>query len=185
MNNEKKNTEFTRRNFIKLLSIGSTAILLPNFAKSESNTSSSTLKIDPNKWYRLTNSYLKGGRSLDTYSDGENKPFMGETGNFSGQYWKLTPIGNGYYRLTNKFLGESRSLDTYRDKENKPFMGKTGDYSGQYWKLSIDKNGSYRLTNKFLGKSRSLDTYSDKENKPFMGKTGSYSGQYWELSQIN
>ncbi len=37
-------------------------------------------------WYRLTNMFLKEARSLDTYSNANNAPFMGQTGNFSGQY---------------------------------------------------------------------------------------------------
>ena len=62
------------------------------------NTSAPTIEppntgdINPNMWYRLTNKFLGAGRSLDTYSDGKNAPFMGEAGNFSGQLWTLTPI---------------------------------------------------------------------------------------------
>jgi hypothetical protein len=92
--------------------------------------------IDTTQWYRLTNQFLGEGRALDTYADGENAPFMGQTGDYSGQYWKLTPIGDGWYRLTNQFLGDGRALDTYADGENAPFMGQTGDYSGQAWKLT-------------------------------------------------
>ena len=95
-----------------------------------------TGEIDPNMWYRLTNKFLGEGRSLDTYSNGKNDPFMGETGNFNGQFWKLTPQGDGTYRLTNKFLGEGRSLDTYSDGKNDPFMGETGNFSGQFWTLT-------------------------------------------------
>ena len=40
---------------------------------------------------RLTTETLGDGFSLDTYSDGTNAPFMGETGDFSGQLWKLQP----------------------------------------------------------------------------------------------
>ena len=61
---------------------------------------------------------------------------MGKTGNYSGQYWKLTDMGDGTFRLTNAFLKESRSLDTYSGTENKPFMGDTGNYSGQFWTLT-------------------------------------------------
>lgn len=41
----------------------------------------------------MTNQGLGKGQSLDTYSDGENAPFMGETGEYSGQFWKLSPEG--------------------------------------------------------------------------------------------
>lgn len=44
--------------------------------------------------YRLTGRTLGEGSSLDTYSDGGNAPFMGETGDYSGQCWRLTPAGS-------------------------------------------------------------------------------------------
>jgi hypothetical protein len=91
-------------------------------------------EINLRSYYRLTNSYLGPARSLDTSSDGENDLFMGQTGNYSGQFWKLAPLGDGAYRLTNSYLGTSRALDTYSDTDNRPFMGKTDqDYSGQHW----------------------------------------------------
>lgn len=140
--------------------------------------------IDPNLWYRLTNTFLGAGRSLDTYGDGTNAPFMGETGDFSGQFWRLTPYADGTYRLTNRFLGEGRSLDTYSDGANDPFMSETGNFSGQFWTLNLQSDGTYRLTNQFLGEGRSLDTYSGGTNAPFMGETGNFSGQFWILTPI-
>ena len=106
--------------------------------------------IDTNYYYRLTNDFLGDGRSLDTYAGDTNKPFMGTTGNYTGQFWRLTPTGNGTYRLTNQFLGSGRSLDTYSNGKNDPFMGQTGNYSGQFWTLQPAGNGRYRLTNSFL-----------------------------------
>ena len=91
-------------------------------------------EINLRSYYRLTNSYLGPARSLDTSSDGEIDLFMGQIGNYSGQFWKLAPLGDGAYRLTNSYLGTSRALDTYSDTDNRPFMGKTDqDYSGQHW----------------------------------------------------
>lgn len=50
--------------------------------------------IDPNQHYRLTNNFLGTARALDTFSNGDNKPFMGATDkDYSGQHWKLTPVG--------------------------------------------------------------------------------------------
>ncbi len=137
-------------------------------------------------WYRLTNSFLTESRSLDTYSNANNAPFMGNTGNYSGQYWNIKPEPGrtGYYRLTNYFLGTGRSLDTYSNGNNVPFMGQSGNYSGQFWKFTPLGGDYYRLTNSFLGIGRSLDTYSNGANAPFMGQTGNYSGQYWKMTKI-
>lgn len=93
--------------------------------------------VPTGSWYRFTNMFLGEDRSLDTYSNAGNEPFMGDTGNYSGQYWQFTPLSGGYFRLTNMFLGSGRSLDTYSDLGNEPFMGNTGNYSGQYWKITL------------------------------------------------
>jgi hypothetical protein len=135
------------------------------------------------RWFRMTNSYLGLQSSLDTYSDGYNDPFMGTSGNYSGQYWYLTSMGGDWYRLTNSFLGAGRSLDTYSGTINAPFMGTTGNYSGQYWHLTPYGDHCFRLTNSFLGEGRSLDTYADTHT-PFMGITGNYSGQCWRLTVL-
>lgn len=140
------------------------------------------VELDPSYYYRLTNDYLGDGRSLDTYADRENHPFMAESGGKTGQAWRLTPLGDGYYRLTNKFLGRGRSLDTYSDGRNDPFMAETSDSPGQRWKLTSLCDGHYWLTNQFLGDGRFLDTYSSQENDPFMATTGNKSGQRWRLS---
>lgn len=47
--------------------------------------------IDTSKSYRLTNGFLGTERSLDTYSNGKNAPFMGDAGDTSGQVWILIP----------------------------------------------------------------------------------------------
>jgi hypothetical protein len=68
---------------------------------------------------------------------------MGKTDHdYSGQHWKLSPLGDGTYRLTNVYLGTSRALDTYSGADNRLFMGKTNqDYSGQHWTLTrVDFN---------------------------------------------
>ena len=84
----------------------------------------------------MTNIHLGADRSLDTYSDGENAPFMGQSGTYSGQCWHVAPAGDGYVRLTNNYLGGSRSLDTNSEPGHEPFMGNSGNYSGQFWKLT-------------------------------------------------
>lgn len=128
------------------------------------------------RWFRLTNMFLGRDRSLDS---GTSTVHMAPSGNYSGQYWKITSIGGNVYRLSNLFQGAGRSLDTYGNSPNDPFLGVTGAYTGQYWTLTPDANGCFRLTNQFLGAGRSLDTYSNGSNAPFMGQTGGYTGQCW------
>jgi immune inhibitor A len=87
-------------------------------------------------YYRLTNVSLGADLSLDTYSNGENAPFMAQSGNETGQRWHAIRLGDGYWRLTNDYLGGSRSLDTRGDSGHAPFMGRTSGATGQLWKLT-------------------------------------------------
>jgi hypothetical protein len=43
-----------------------------------------------NGYYRVTSVLLGQARSLDTKNDMINEPFMGVTGDLSGQYWQFT-----------------------------------------------------------------------------------------------
>jgi type VI secretion system protein VasG len=57
------------------------------------------------------------GKSLDIVNDSinNNQPILAETGDYSGQYWKITPVKPGYYRLTTMWQGDEKSLDIVND----------------------------------------------------------------------
>lgn len=136
--------------------------------------------IDTDQFYRLTNIALSSGRSLDTAGSGLNEPMMADSGNYTGQKWRLVPVGGGYYRLINYFLGEGRSLDSFAD--GSLGMSETGNFTGQYWKLTPLGDGRYRLTNQFFGDAWSLDTQDDAPHRPVMKPSDDSSGQYWILT---
>lgn len=141
-----------------------------------------------NGFYRLTTQWLGETKSLDVVNDGKNNQLqMADSGNYSGQFWKLTPVGNGFYRLTTQWLGEEKSLDVVNDgTNNKLQMAKSGDFSGQFWKITPVKNGFYRLTTKWLGETKSLDVVNDgTNNKLQLAKSGDFSGQLWKISPVS
>lgn len=164
-----------------------TITITPSVVPSTPTPPIITSEVDENIWYRFTNAFLGEARSLDVYNDIGNVPYMGKTGNFESQYWKLIKLNNGYYRLTNKSLGANKALDIYRDGKAKGalFMSEIDDFSSQYWRLTPLDNGYYRLTNIFLGEARALDTYNTVGNPLFMAQTSNSSGQYWLLTSIN
>src|SRR6266478_616542 len=92
------------------------------------------MSFDTAFYYRLTNSFLGAGQSLDVIPDGSCHLKMAQTGNYSGQFWTLALRGDGTYKLTNDFTGPGKSLDTYSDS-HQPFLD-TGDHSGQHWTLT-------------------------------------------------
>jgi len=99
---------------------------------------------ESNGYYRLMNKRFPS-EVLDIVNDGinNNRVVMGPINNYSGQYWKLTPQGDGtFYRLTTLWLGEEKSLDVVNDGNNREVrLAPTGNYSGQYWKLTRIDDG--------------------------------------------
>jgi len=143
--------------------------------------------VDTGYYYRLTTQWLGEGKSLDIVNDGvNNKIQLAPTGNYSGQNWRFTSVGNGYYKLTTQWLGEGKSLDVVNDgRNNQLHMTQTANYSGQSWKLTDLGNGYVRLTTQWQGDSKSLDVVNDgKNNLLQLAGTNNYSGQYWKLTRL-
>lgn len=66
------------------------------------------------KYYRLTTKLQGDDKSLDIVNDGKNdKLQLAKTGNFGGQVWKITPLGDGEYRLTSQWQVLSGVLNTF------------------------------------------------------------------------
>lgn len=143
--------------------------------------------FDPNSYYRLTTMQEGECKSLDIVNDAnKNHPVLARSGNFSGQYWKITPVGNGSYRLTNQWQGDGKSLDIVKDGNSyKPILAATGNVQGQNWIITPTKFGEnyFRLTTRSqVGKS--LSVVDDGNNKELiLGATGGYGEQVWKVSK--
>ncbi|MGB0840283.1 MAG: hypothetical protein ACPGXL_09095, partial [Chitinophagales bacterium] len=75
--------------------------------------------FDSDKYYRLTTKWQGKDKSLDVVNDGKNNKLqLANTGNYTGQYWRIEKLPNGYYRLTTKWKGEGKSLDVMNDGRN-------------------------------------------------------------------
>jgi hypothetical protein len=140
--------------------------------------------FDDHYYYRLTNSYLGEGYSLDSAADGKLIPVMAKSSAGAGQYWKFTVWG-GCYRISNVLLGSDHALDNSNSGTHPPKMAPAGNYSGQCWHAGPEHDGYVRLTNDYLGNSHSLDTYSSSEHLPFMAETSTATGQYWKLTRLS
>ena len=139
-------------------------------------------------YYRLTNKWTGDSRSLDVINDeAKNKLCLGDSGENSGQSWKLTPVGNGYYRLTSEWLGDGRSLDVVNDSSrDKLQLAAFRDTAGQLWKITPLGGGYYRLTTKWLGDGRSLDVVNDGQKRELqLADTDDVLGQYWKISPVS
>src|ERR1051326_4087236 len=72
-----------------------------------------TERFDPATSYRLTTEWQGKVKSLDVRNDNYQLVLV-DVGNYSGQLWKISLVGNGYYRLTNQWRG-NQSLDIDND----------------------------------------------------------------------
>ncbi|HEX3744539.1 MAG TPA: hypothetical protein VHW09_11435 [Bryobacteraceae bacterium] len=140
--------------------------------------------FDDHYYYRLTNSYLGEGYSLDSTAVGNLVPQMAQSSASAGQYWKFTAWG-GCFRIGNVLLGSGYALDNSNSGTHPPVMAAAGNYSGQCWQIGPEHDGYVRLTNAYLGNSHSLDTYSNGKHLPFMAETGTATGQYWKLIRLS
>ena len=141
-------------------------------------------EFDDGRYYRLTTQWQGDGKSLDVVNDGANNQLiLADTGDYTGQYWKFTSLGDGYYRLTTQWQGAGKSLDVVNDGANdKLILADTGNFSGQHWRVERQANGYYRLTTQWQGPGKSLDVVNDGANdKLNLAATGDYSGQYWNI----
>jgi hypothetical protein len=143
--------------------------------------------FDARCYYRLTTLWQGEGMSLDILEDGKanNVPILARTGNYAGQWWRLTPEANGFYRLTTAWRGTSLSLAN--SAGNPPLLVNSAAVPEQRWKLTPEPNGIYRLTTQAQGDALSLDIVNDgmANNIPILAKTGcNDSGQLWKVTPV-
>ena len=118
-----------------------------------------------NVFFRLTSQFKGEGKSIDISNDpsvsrnGDIKPILAPSGNYSGQFWKITSLGNGFYRMTTQFKGTGLSLDVINDgRNNELAMKKTGNLTGQYWKI-VPFSGQTTKTTTVTKPSSNTQTY--------------------------
>ncbi|KAJ9604051.1 hypothetical protein H2200_011574 [Cladophialophora chaetospira] len=117
--------------------------------RTESSTPSS---FDSRYWYKIKNA-ARPSMSLDVINDGtqqhDGKIQLAADGDFSGQYWQLSPSRTdpGTWNLCTMWLGRDRVLDVYGDDKTTPHLTAAGNYSGQQWRIDRYADGTFRLTN--------------------------------------
>jgi len=165
------------------LSLNSNPTSMENKPKVEEEEEEEEMEFDSDYYHRLTVQSQGEKKSIDIINDGtNNKVTLATTGNYSGQHWKLSHLGDGYYRLTTEWQGEDKSLDVVNDGKynNKVLLSPSGDYSGQKWKITSVGNGFYRLTTLWQGDDKSL---SFTNNTVMLAKTKDSNEQYWKITR--
>lgn len=144
--------------------------------------------LDSEAYYYLSTEFQGSRKVLDVVNDGTNNQVaLAKKGSFSGQFWKLTSLGDGYYRLTTKWRGDDWSLDVVNDGKlnNRLQLAKSGDFSGQKWMITQEKEGYFRLTTLWRGTAFSLDIVNEGKNSKslILAPSGDFSGQMWKIEE--
>lgn len=141
--------------------------------------------FDPNYYYRITNRWQGDGKSLDIINnDTDDTPILANTGNYTGQFWRITRTPEGYYRLNTQWQGEGKSLDV---AGTQPVLARTDGESRQSWFiLPSESEGYFIIANKTDDPRKHLDIINDgNNNKPVLTYFGNYLGQYWKFTKLH
>lgn len=142
--------------------------------------------FDSGAYYRLTTQFRGPSMCLDVFNGGPKNDMtqLANCADFSGQYWRITPAGNGYYKLSTMFRGQNMCLDVYNggDRNNQVHLTGCANFSGQLWRFIRD-GGWYRLTTNFRGDGMCLDIFNGgpDNNQPHLTGCDNFSGQFWQV----
>ena len=137
--------------------------------------------INTDKWYRISNKQLGPSKSLDT-SNPDYNCSIGDTGPYTGEFWRFTASGNGYI-MQSRFAGESKGLEGANGVNPCLFTGFNGNgapFSGQIWNTVAEGGNYFRLQNLNLGSSYSMEA----STPPKMSTTTNNDSQLWNLTEL-
>ena len=163
-----------------LLSSSGLAALSPAAAQS----------LDPNFFHRMSTQFRGSDMPLDVFNGGpkDNMMHLARLQDVSGQYWKLSPTGDGWYRISTMFRGSGMCLDILNGgpDNNEPHLAPCASFSGQFWSISWEGTWA-RLTTQLRGSDMCLDIFNGgpKNDQPHLARCGNLSGQLWLLSRTD
>ena len=148
------------------------------------------VRVDTRYFHRMTTAFRGPDTCLDVINGGgrNNTTTLAPCAEYSGQYWRLMPSGNGFYRLSTMFRGADMCLDIYNggDRNNQPHLTNCANYSGQFWRLTPQQEW-FRLSTQFRGPNLCLDIHNGGplNNTPHLTNCANYSGQLWTLRRTD
>ena len=157
-----------------------------NSFAADYTSSFTTVLADPDYLYRLTNQLLGDTHSLDVVASPDSNCVMSQTGQASGQSWRLIEVSQaGDYVLVNR-AGASPQLLDGGDGVNPCHLGPLGQTgpprTSQLWTLTLEGVPFYRFQNRNFGDARSLDV--PPSGVPVMATTGNAGSQVWKLQRL-
>lgn len=148
-----------------------------------STQAQSSINVDTEFYYELTNQFLGNQVALDAVGGGQ-RPAMKAANGGTSQKWIISAIGNGYYRMTTILTGSNVALEGGAPNGGALMNGKANQ-SGQMWKFVDVGNGYVKLINMFTEKENYAFEGGAKDGGSLLTKYGPYSGQHFKLVKKN
>lgn len=174
---------------VNFVSIPGIPWMLSSYTVSQSGTYSCSNALTVLRFYDLSTDYWYRLCTTDTGADLSmdqdpvtKQPLMSASGNYTGQFWKLTPWGDGTFRATTLFTGDQLSLSVTKDTKQ-PCMAASANDNEQHWQLLPLGGGLFQLHTLYTGEQLSLSQQDDK-SKLCMANTGDDNRQRWFLTPI-
>jgi hypothetical protein len=151
---------------------------------------------DTNFYHKLSPKDANLFRAMDVIAGGpqNNITQLAETGDFSGQFWRFIPTGDGSFRLTTLFRGRDMCADIFNEGENdnRPHLTPCADFSGQFWFVTVMSDAAptntffARLTTKFRGPNMCLDHFQEGDAFfPRLAPCANVPRQLWLVSRTD
>lgn len=136
-------------------------------------------------------------RAMDVINGGprNNMVQLAQSGNFSGQFWRFHPTGDGSFKMTTLFRGTDMCADIFNGgaNDNQPHLTTCANFSGQFWFINATNDPPpfadtfvARLTTKFRGPDMCLDRI--EEGDAFFPRLAQCSGlprQLWVVGRTD
>ncbi len=149
-----------------------------------------TILADPGYYYRLTNEFMGGTKSLEA-TPANIECVFADNGASTGQQWYFVPIDGAIdrYVLKNVALGDTKGLEggaTGYACLMTGFPAGGGLFGGQIWRVSANADvfpGGVRIQGD--DGTNSLDApLLDNVRRPGIQPTGTSAGQVWYLTRL-
>ncbi|WP_419572018.1 RICIN domain-containing protein [Rheinheimera sp.] len=149
--------------------------------------------VFPEGHFQLTTQFREGNNECLIANANGTTASMMECKNFTGQWWKATPIGDGYFKLTTQAseskkqcLESNLKAGDALHKNGAAYMYACENVTGQAWKAIPIGDGYFKLTSKFReNENECLEgnqkAGSKNSGASYMDSCQDVSGQAWKV----
>ena len=154
-------------------------------ALQETSWTFTTVLLDENSLYQISNGHLGSGTVLETHGVTNECVFLPVASATTASLWYVTRGANGYKMQS---VGGGSGMALAANGGNNPCaLEPIASFAGQFWSFPAGgPSASFKMQSLRDGAARSLDIYNDGRNpeQAFMEVTQQTAGQDWRLTNV-